>query len=740
MLGGFKNLYQAIVGVITPIKEAFREVFPPATAKSLIDFSRGFNRLTHAMIPSEKTAEKIKSIFTVLFSVLKVGVNVVKSIANLFGSLVKLVLPLGGTALNVLGSASEALNGMASAASTLSDKLKSLAGGLIEKSIIGIGKAFAFIGEGLSKLNLAKVGGLLAGGGIFAVGMKASKFIGTLIDKLEKLSDLFSKDGGGGGLKDNIKETFETLTKTLTQFQTSLKVGQLLVIAVSLGVLAASCSTLADIPAKKLATAVGAIGGLFVELGVASRLMGGANTKGLISMSIAISLLARAVKTLSEVESMGKGLLGVGALLGELTAFCIVFDKMKLKPKALNKTATGLILMAVAINLLAKPVKELGALDTGQLVKGLTALAVMLGEFTLTALAFSKIKTGGIGKAGVAMVLMAASIRLLAKPLTQLGSMDLGSLAKGLGAMGGALLELAAFTTVMSIISASTGNIMKVSAALLVMSVGIKMMATSISQMGADSGAGQGLSVMFGALVILAGAMALMQNSLAGAAAMIVVAGALAVMAPAIALLSSLNFTGVVTGLVALAGTLAVFGVGAALLTPVIPLMIALAGAMTLLGVGVLGLGAGMTMLVAAFSMATGPIIEGATAISQAFPIIAKGVGQGLVSIIKTIGESADAIKTSFVQVIEAALDALYEIGPRLVEAGLFLLGQLLLGIDRNIEQITTLAINIVIKFINGISSKMPDLVDTGFNLITSFMNSLADAIARSGDALSSAL
>ena len=76
-------------------------------------------------------------------------------------------------------------------------------------------------------------------------------------------------------------------------------------------------------------------------------------------MSIAISLLARAVKTLSEVESMGKGLLGVGALLGELTAFCIVFDKMKLKPKALNKTATGLILMAVAINLLAKPVSLL---------------------------------------------------------------------------------------------------------------------------------------------------------------------------------------------------------------------------------------------------------------------------------------------------------------------------------------------------------------------------------------------
>ena len=468
--------------------------------------------------------------------------------------------------------------------------------------------------------------------------------------------------------------------------------------------------------------------------------MTGANTKGIIAMSVAVAILAKAVKALSEVENMGKGLLGVGALLGELTAFCIVFDKMKLKPKALQKTAAGLILMAIAINLLAKPVKELGSLDTGQLVKGLSALAVMLGEFTLTALAFSKIKTGGIGKAGAAMLIMAVAMKLLAKPLMQLGSMDLKSLAKGLGAMGAALLELAGFTAIMSLIASSTGNIMKTSAALLVMSVGIKIMAGAISQMGSDSGAGKGLAVMFGSLVILAGAMALMQKSLAGAAAMIVVAGALAIMAPAIALLSSLNIGGVATGLLALAGTLAIFGVGALVLGPVIPLMIALSAAMALLGVGVLGLGAGMTMLTAAFAMATGPIVDGATAIATAFPIVAKGIGDGIVATLAAIGDGATEIKNSFVKIIEALLGAVSESAPKIIATGIRLILLLLQGIKSSIGQIVSIGIDIIVNFINGISSGLPKLVDAAFNLMVSFCNALADGISANGDRLSVAL
>ena len=743
LLDGFKQLYLAVSAFVAPIKEAFADVFDPIRGEQLTSLSFRFRDFAKSLMISGETAEKVKRVFTVIFTVLKTGLSIIKGIVSIFGSLIKVITPLGGTTLNVLDKISSVFLSLTSSVSALSDKLKSLTSGLFSKAITGLGKAFAFLGEGLSKLNLAKVGGLLAGGLVGGGAFLAFKKLGQVFDTLRNTIDILFGKGGGekkDGLLAGVKETLGSLSDTLNQFQASLKIGQLVTVAIAIGILAASCSTLAEIPAKKLAVAVGALGGLFTELGIASHLMTGANTKGIISMAAAVIILAEAVKMLSEVENMGKGLLGVGVLLGELTAFCLVFDKLKIKPKSLQKTATGLILMAVAINLLAKPVKELGALDTGQLVQGLVALGVMLGEFAATSLAFSKINTKGMMKAGAAMVLMAAAMRMLVGPLSELGGMKLSSLAKGLGAMAVALLEIVGFTAIMGKIASTSGNILKASAALLVMSVGIKIMASAIGQMGADANAGQGLSVLFGSLLILSAAMAVMQKCLPGAAAMIIVAGALMIMAPAIALLSSLDIKGVFTGLLALAGTLVVFGAAAVLLGPVVPLMIALSAAMALLGVGVLSLGAGMTMLVAAFSMATGPIIEGAQAIAKAFPIIAKGIGEGLITIIKTIGDTAQEIKNSFVKIMEAAIEGIYEVGPRLIEAGLFLLLKLLEGIDRNIGAITDRAISIIVNFVNAISDNLPMVVDAAFNLVITFLNTMADAISNNSQKLSNAI
>lgn len=731
LIDGFKELYKAVTSFIAPIKKAFDDVFDPIRGEQLTSLSFKFRDFAKNLQISAKTAEKIKNVFTVFFTALKFGIDIIKTIAKVFGSFIKIFVPVGGTALSLMDGMSRALIKVGEGADYLSDKLGALARGAIGKAASAIGKFFSMIGEGLSHLNLAKVGGLLAGGGIAGAAIKISKSVGKITDKLE---NLFGKDGEGkGGILDGIKDTLGSLSDTLNQFQASLKIGQLVTIAIAIGILAASCSTLADIPARKLATSVAAIGGLFIELGIASHLMKGANTSGIIALSIAILLLASAVKKLSEVESLGKGLLGVGALLGELTAFCIIFDKMKIKPKALAKTGAGLILMAVAINLLAKPVKELGTMDAGSLVKGLAAIGAMLVEFTATAAAFSKIKTGGIGKAGAAMVLMAIAIKILAKPLATLGGMDLKSLTKGLGAMAIALLELAGFTAAMGIIAQSTGNILKTSAALLVMSVGIKIMAGAIAQMGSTDGAGKGLAVLFGSLLILSAAMAAMQNSLAGAAAMIIVAGALAVMAPAIALLSSLNIGGVVTGLLALAGTLAIFGIGATLLAPVLPLMIALGAAMTLFGVGVLSLSAGITMLSVAFSTGAEAIIGSATTLAQALPIVSQGFADAILTMLQAIINGAPLITQAFVAILDMLITAGTVVIPKLVTFGLDLIMALLEGIRSRIGDMTVVAIEIVTEFLSALGSKAGDLANAGLQFVLDFLNGVADAIANNG-------
>ena len=600
-----------------------------------------------------------------------------------------------------------------------------------------IGSSFGWLGDMLSKLSFGNFFKGLVKGGIIVAAIDTLRNLQNVLQKFRESGIIL---GSTGQLFNQARLDLIGLETTLKSYQMVLNAGALLKIAGAILMLSVALKILADISGPKLASATAAISALFAELSATLLLskptLFATRAKGVLKFAVAIRILAGAVKELSEVENLGKGIAGISILLGELTALCFVFDRLKIKPGALQKTASGLVIMAIAIKLLAKPVKELGSMETGDLVKGLTALAVMLGEFTLTALAFSKIKTGGIMKAGTAMLVMAVAMRLLAEPLSELGSMDLKSLAKGLGAMGVALLELAGFTAIMGKIAATSGSIMAASAALLVMSVGIKIMAGAISQMGSDAGAGKGLSVLFGSLLILGIAVAAMKNSLPGAAAMVVVAGALMLMAPAIAMLSSLDLKGVLVGLGALAGTLIIFGVAASVLGPMIPVMIGLAGAMALLGVGVLSLGAGMTLLVGAFAMATGPIIEGAKAISEAFPIIAKGFADGIVIIIKTIGDSATAVKDSFVKLLDAALVGFTEVIPTMVEVGLELIQALLDGIDSRIGDITETAISIIVKFINALSEGLPQLTDAGMNLMISFLNSMADTISEKGDQL----
>lgn len=603
-----------------------------------------------------------------------------------------------------------------------------------------IGSSFGWLGDMLSKLSFGSFFKGLVKGGIIVAAIDTLRNLQNVLQKFRESGIIL---GSTGQLFNQARLDLMGLEMTLQSYQKVLQANALLKIAGAILMLAIALKMLSDISGPKLGAATAAITVLFEELS-ASLMMSkptvfASSAKGALRFAVAIRILAGAVKELSEVENLGKGIAGISILIGELTALCFVFDRLKIKPRALQKTASGLVIMAIAIKLLAKPVKELGSMETGDLVKGLAALAVMLGEFTLTALAFSKIKTGGIMKAGTAMLVMAVAMRLLAEPLSELGSMNLKSLAKGLGAMGVALLELAGFTAIMGKIAATSGNIMAASAALLVMSVGIKIMAGAISQMGADAGAGQGLSVLFGSLLILGVAMAAMKNSLPGAAAMVIVAGALMLMAPAIAMLSSLDLKGVLVGLGALAGTLIIFGVAATVLGPMIPVMIGLAAAMAILGVGVLSLGAGMTLLVGAFAMATGPIIEGAKAISEAFPIIAKGVGDGIVIIIKTIGDSAEAIKDSFIKVLDAAISAFTDAIPKLVNAGLDLVSGLLKGLQSRIGEITTLAIDVIYRFINALSDGLPKLTTAGVNLMVNFLNSMADAIGKNSSKVSNA-
>lgn len=85
LLEGVKNIFMAMYGLMKTVGKAWRDVFPPATGKTLFEITRSFKRFTENLIPSQKTLKSLRSIFGGFFAILHIGWSIVTGIAGAFG-------------------------------------------------------------------------------------------------------------------------------------------------------------------------------------------------------------------------------------------------------------------------------------------------------------------------------------------------------------------------------------------------------------------------------------------------------------------------------------------------------------------------------------------------------------------------------------------------------------------------------------------------------------------------------
>ena len=93
----------------------------------------------------------------------------------------------------------------------------------------------------------------------------------------------------------------------------------------------------------------------------------------MIGLSIAILILAAALKKLSELDwkQVASGLAGIAGM----SAVLIASSKLLAGSSAmLIRSSLAFIVFGVAINVLAKAVKQLGTLNTDTLIKGLVGV------------------------------------------------------------------------------------------------------------------------------------------------------------------------------------------------------------------------------------------------------------------------------------------------------------------------------------------------------------------------------
>lgn len=867
MIEAVKNVFEGLVSVAKPVREAFNEIFPPMTGKQLAEITERIRDLTAKFKMGEESSKNLKNTFKGVFAALDIVGQAFKAVAGGVGELIGLFLPAGNGVLSLTGSFGEYLvkldetakktDVFGKAVSTVVDIVKTAitfvktAGEKVKefgktagekfdfpgfelfhsflervhdrmaqigdgagKMKSGVIVAFEMMGEALEKCKFLQVLGSLWNA-VKAIGSEIADLLGSMISSLGKadfngIIDLLNGIATGGlfiaisnflnskadkkgifGFIESLVESplsqvgdiLDSVRESFEAYQTNLKAGTLIKIATAIGILAASIVVIATIDSDKLSASLGAITVLFANLLGAMAIfekIASSKTKvskactAMIAMSVAVSILAGALKKVSDLDwgELARGLIGIAGL----TTIVVASSKaMASGQKQVMKGATSLIIFGAAIKILASACKDLSKLQWDELGRGLTGVGVLFAEIAVF-LRVAKFN-GKMLSTATGIVILSAAMKVLASACKAFGQMEWSEIGKGLAGIGGLLAELAVFTN----LAGNAKHVMSTGVALIAIGAAMKIFASAVKDFGqlqwdeigrgltAMGGAlaevaiavnlmpknmigigtglvivggaleiiancmskfgdmqweeiGRGLTVMGGALAELAISLNFMKGTLGGSAALLVASGALAVLAPVLSILGALSWEAIAKGLISIAGAFTIIGVAGAVLTPLVPTILALSGAFALIGVGVLTIGAGLlaagtglSALAIGFTALATAGAAGATAIVAALTVIVTGIAGLIPAVLTKVGEGIIAI----CKVIAAGAPAIGEA----VKAVVLTLIDVFVSC---VPQLADGALQLVVGVLAALVTYTPQIVDLAFKFLIGILEGIA--------------
>lgn len=758
LIEGFKNAFEGLMNIAKPIKEAFRNIFPPTTVDQLLNFTKGFKDLTAKF--AEFTAshgDQIRATFEGIFSVIDIGWTFVKNLAGGIVDLLSNLSGLGGGILGVTGKIGEwltslrdtvketdifgaaidkvvgfvakVINELKKFGTMASDtfnasKFEGFLGffrGLWEVIVkIGskIGEIFAPLGDAFANMFANGQFGDILNDGIFAgVLVGIYKFVDNLNGPLESLKDIFDGLGGEDGIIGGIKETLDSVRGCFEAYQNSLNAETIKKIATAIAILAGAIFVISSIDGEKLDQSLGAITVLFAELLGSLALFtkmdfsGGGLVKGVAAingLAGALLVLSAAMKIMSTMSwgEIAVGITGTVAGLAALVgAVNLLPEKNVLKAsKAIGKLSAALVILAAGMKIMASMSwQEMGIAITG-VVAGLSSLVAAVNLLPKD----TALRSLGMVGLATAMVILGGALKLMA-------TMQWDEIGRGLAAMGGSLAAIAIAMNLMP------RDMALRSLGMVGLATAMVILGSALKSMGGMSWEeiGRGLAVMGGALAELAIALNLMNGTLAGSAALIIAAGALAILAPVMKSLGDMSWGEIGRGLVALAGAFAVIGVAGLLLTPLVPTLLGLAGAMAAFGGATLAFGVGVAAIAWGFTALATAGAAGATAFVAAIGAITVGLLGLIPEIARVIGE-----------MIVALCDVIIAVAPKLAETLLVVISEVLASLAQYTPQIVNSLLQFLIGVIDALAANLPQLIASAVNLIGAFFQGIVDALS----------
>ena len=591
------NVWDAVAKIMGSVKGAFDEIFPPKSGDRIYTMAERLDDLTQKLIISDEAAEKIKMTFQGVFSVLKVGVNILKTIGSLaakaFGLLTNAAAPVGNVLLSIsagMGSFLTRVYEVLTGSGTLSDKLYDLknAAKQLLKPLDGLTDALrnTRLGKAIDEL-LAKgeqAEGLL--GGLYPIGKNAFGKLSALVQGVAggsvtvlgalgmAIGGLVSRLGSVGELTTNILGrqllTFEELGAMIGEMPGKLDE--------NIRAFATGFSSSMDRITTKAGDAFAPVSAFFTALKEGFDAISGTDVYRFLSL-LDVGLLAVAINQVAKAMVSLKKMLQtpLTATLDAMTGSFKALTKA-LKTWQANEAAKTLTGMATAVLILSGAMLVMSRIDTDRFAATVLGAIALIGALTIsakslvpeaktfnkaiTAIQSQLLNAGTLWGAAAALVGLGIAVGSITKGLNSLmQTMQQGDFSKNMAGLGSIIAGLAIAISLMGkltatlkvgdkvinhkVLLATAVELLALSTAVRILSTAMKPLSeikfTSLAKAGiAVAGLGMSLTAMASALAVIQGVAGPLwiQNGVALTA----MAGGIWIIAQAVGSLAKINY------------------------------------------------------------------------------------------------------------------------------------------------------------------------------------------------------
>lgn len=537
MLWESLNARGNIVRLLTEILTGAKHVFTDFKKSLQMGFIKNLNELRNVLLAyqGELRVKSLMKIAGAIF-VLAYSLKMLSQAASLNGgeSLAMAIGAIGSLMFALVLSVKELTGISRQVGKTLNKEAKGGLGGLIKTLFFGAvsPETLKLMTISTSMVEIAAAVGILA----FAVSKLAKLDIKQLALGLGSVAVMLT------GLTILVKhmKADKDQAKAFKKFAKSL-----IILGIGLNLMASAVAKLGKLDLGSLAKGVGGILVLVGSLAGISRLLSKSFrqneafksfSKSIIALSIGLNLMGLAVSRLAsmDISKMAQGIGGIIVMVGVLVGLSRGLSKSFMQTKAFSSFSKAIIAMSIGLNLMAMAVSKLGEMDIGSLVQGIVSILTLVGALVVMASLISDSMKESLAFANFAnsVTVLAFGLQVIAAAIAKVGSLDLGSCAQGLVALGVALGGLYFLATKIANME-DLGKLAAFSGIMLTLGAALNVFALAIEKVG-KLGLGTvalGIIGIASALIIFA-----QVTKIVGAAIKPILLGALAIGAMALAI------------------------------------------------------------------------------------------------------------------------------------------------------------------------------------------------------------